>query len=301
MGGYRGRVAKRIKGQRAMKPHNPVVKFTWTKTYQVSSGTSPAGENCYVLQVNAATPFNPIQPQHGEWVATEGLLNEPLGLNSDMYRHFKSLVVKGCHLTASVVDNLDASNVTEDETICLGQMSIVRASENAAIGSTNTSIDLKQLYGQKSRDFTLASRTLAVDGLTKSAYCSNGYSAKKTWNSNPNAVDDLRVANQAGSSNTPTDSTYLNVCLVPRFDTNKFLQPTVVSIRIVYIVQFQEPTIQQTVPLPMKDENRKYRKAYIKKKNYQAMYNQTKLAGVAAAAAGIILNRQRYRQRMLRY
>lgn len=300
MGGYRARAAKRIKGQRAMKPHNPTVKFTWTKTYQVSSGQQQAGENCYVLQINGATPFNPIQPEHGEWVATEGLLNEPLGLNSDMYRHYKTLVVKGCHVAASVVDNLDASNVSEDETICLGQLSIVRASENQAIGPTMTSIDLKQLYGQKSRDFTLASRGLAVDGLTKSAYCSNGYSAKKTWNSNPNAIDDIRVANQAGSSNTPTDSTYLNVCLVPRFDTNKFLQPTVVSIRITYIIQFQEPTITQTVPLPMKNENQKYKK-YVKRKNQQAMYNQTKLAGVAAAAAGIILNRQRYRQRMLRY
>lgn len=294
---YRKRAVNRIKGQRKLKPHNPTVKFTWTKTYQVSAGETPAGNNNYILEVNAATPFNPIQVRNGNWEATETLLNEPLGFNSDMYRHYKSLVVKGCHIGASVVDNLDAANVGEDETACLGQLSIVRATAPQAMSSSIYAPEIKQLYGQKSRDFTLASRALATDGLTKSAYCSNGYSAKKTWNASANAVDDLRVANQAGSSNTPTDSTYLNVCLCPRFATNKFLQPTVVSIRITYIVQFQEPTITQTVPLPMSAErklNQKKRSKYLNKRSGV-------MAGAGLGAAAYLLRQLAKQPRYHRY
>ena len=301
---YRNRAVKRIKGQRAFKPHNPVVKFTWTKIYEVSSGNAQAGENAYNLQINASTPFNPISSTNGQWTPTETLLNEPLGLNSDMYRHYKSLVVKGCHVSASVVDNLDATNVSDDEKICLGQMTIIRATAPNTMSPTETAPELKQYYGQKSRDFTLASRTLAVDGLTKSAYCSNGYSAKKTWNSNPNAVDDLRVENQAGSSNTPSDSTYLNVVLVPRFQTNSFLQPMVCSVRITYIVQFQEPTIQQVTPLPINAEKilnkNKYKK--IKTRNQYLNMRSKTLAQVAGATAYAMYKMGGYgRRRALMY
>lgn len=295
---YRQRAVKRVKGQRAFKPHNPVVKFTWTKTYQVSSGEATAGENAYNLQINAATPFNPISATNGLWTPTETLLNEPLGLNTDMYRHYKSLVVKGCHVAASVVDNLDAESVSDDEKICLGQLSIVRASVPNAMSPTETAPELKQYYGQKSRDFTLASRTIAVDGLTKSAYCSNGYSAKKTWNSNPNAVDDLRVDNQAGSSNTPSDSTYLNVVVVPRFQTNNFLQPMIITVRMTYIVQFQEPTIQQVTPLPMKAERMMKQKKRNKYLNKRTAY--TGAAGLGAAAY-ILSKAMRYQRPALRY
>ena len=135
-----------------------------------------------------------------------------------MYTHYNHLVVKGCHVSASVVDNVDASS-GEEETISLGQLTIIRSTGPASITSTHTGPELKQLYGQKSRDFTLHASELSKTSLQKSAYVSNGYSAKKTWNTNANANDDLRVANTSGSSNTPNDSTYLNVCVCPRFDT----------------------------------------------------------------------------------
>ncbi len=294
MSRYRPRAVSAIKGLRKLKPHNPVVNFGWTRTYQVGAGTTPVGQNNYIMELNAATPFSPFQPRNGDWVPTDNTAFQPLGLNSDMYTHYKYLVVKGCHITASVVDNLDATNIAEDEKICLGQLSIVRSSENTSVSSTDTAIDLKNMYGNKSRDFTLASRTLGVDGLSKSAKCSNGYSAKKQWNASANALDDLRVINTSGSANTPNDSTYLNVCIVPRFDTNSFLQPLVVSLKVSYIIQFQDATITQTVPLPMGAGNKyKKRKNWNKKQTRSSLYNNAKLAGIAAAAAGIITNRRR--------
>ena len=222
---YRPQAVKRVSGLRKLKQASPVVKFTMTKCYQLGAGTTPAGQNNYILEINGATPFNPINERNGDWVASEPLIQEPLGLNSESYRHYKFLTVKGCHVGCSVVDNLDAQNVLEDEKICLGQVAIVRATEPNKMSATEQGVDTKRFYGMKSRDFTLASRTLAVDGLGKSAYVSNGYSARKTWSANPTAVDDLRVVNQTGSSNTPTDSTYLNICISPRFSTNSFIQP----------------------------------------------------------------------------
>jgi len=298
MGKYRGRAVKAQRGQRKLKQATPVVKFTMNKIYQVQAGATVSGNNNYILSINGATPFNPITQENGDWVASEPLIQEPLGLNSDMYRHYKTLTVKGCHVTASVVDNLDAQNVAEDEKICLGQLSIVRSTEPNTIGATEQAIDIKRYYGQKSKNFTLASRTLAVDGLTKSAFCSNGYSAKKTYATSATANDELRVVNQAGSANTPADSTYLNVCLTPRFATNSFLQPMVVSVRVTYIIQFQEPTILQEVPLPMSAEGKK---KYNRSSNKKVLYKQATFGGLAAAVAAQMMYMQRRGRPALRY
>lgn len=293
---YRERAVKRIKGQRKLKPLNPTVKFTMTKTYQLQRATNqPVGQNAHILQINASTPFNPISPQSGQWTSSNNAI-EPLGLDSDLYTHYKFLVVKGCHVSASVVDDVDTQG-GEDETISLGQLTIVRASTAGIIQATANGPSLKVLYGQKSRDFTLSSDDATKRSLIKSAYCSNGYSAKKTWNVNPNANDQLRVENLAQSSNTPNDSTYLNVVVCPRFATPAFLQPVIVTVRMSYIVQFQEPSVIQTVPLPMYTEGQK--KQYIKSKNQQTLMSNAKLMTIAGAVAGLMMKKQRYRRDQL--
>lgn len=248
---YRGRAVKRVKGQRQMKPLNPTAKFTLTKTYAVTKGV--ATDNTYILRINASTPFDFESATNGLWSAYSPDV-EPIGLNTDMYSHYRHLVVKGCNVRASVVDNLDNISLSEEK-LCMGQLSIVRGTQNNAVTSVIKGPDLKRLYGQKTRDFTLAPRSDSLSGMnapiTKSAFCSNGYSAKKTWNCDPNANDDLRVVNQSGSSNEPTDNTFLFVCVAPR-DGNAggFLQPMLVTVRTTYIIQFQEPTITQHTPQP---------------------------------------------------
>lgn len=305
---YRGRVVKRVKGQRKMKPLNPTAKFTFTKTYQVSQGT--ATDNCYVLQIDASTPFRPLSVKNGQWLPTT-TDQEPIGLSSDLYSHYNHLVVLGTHVSASVVDNVDAST-GESETVSLGQLTIVRASADNQIASSITGPELKQYYGQKTRDFTLHAAELSKTALQKSAYVANGYSAKKTWNCNPNANDDLRVRNQSGSSNTPNDSSYLNVCLCPRFlTTGNFLQPMVVTVRMSYIIQFQEPTIVQTVPLPINisgngSKRNQTNYEYVKS-SAKAMYDkspsmsQINRAVRQAQDAVYMLNSIRARQRAIRY
>ena len=110
----------------------------------------------------------------------------------------------------------------------------------------------------------------------------------------------MRVVNQTGSSNTPTDSTYLNICISPRFSTNSFIQPVVVTVKITYIIQFQEPTILQEVPLPINVENiLKKQKKKVKAKNKQTLYNQGRLAGIALATGRLMMGPNRYRA--LRY
>lgn len=307
---YRGRVVKRVKGQRKMKPLNPTVKFTLTKTYQVSKGATATGNN-YYISIDAATPFAPISIKNGDWSDSNTFSNEPVGLNSDLYTHYNHLVVKGCHVSASVVDNVDAS-AGESETVSLGQLTVIRSSAAGSITSVHTGPELKQLYGQKCRDFTLHAAELSKTALQKSAYCSNGYSAKKTWNTDPNANDDLRVQNLSGSSNTPNDSTFISVCLSPRFQTANYLQPMVVTVRLTYIIQFQEPTIIQSVPLPMNVSGNGYTKRnqtnyeYVKS-SAKSMYAQTpsmsqiNRAVRQAQDAIFMLNSIKRRQRAIRY
>lgn len=288
MGGYRKRAVKRVKGQRQFKPLNPQAKFTLTKTYQVSKGPNTQGNN-YILEIDASTPFAPIHIINGSWVDSTPTDTEPVGLSSELYQHYRHLVVKGCHVSASVVDDIDASQ-GEDETVSLGQLSMIRSSLNNNIASNSTGPALKKLYGQKTRNFTLSS-TSGISSLTKSAYCSQGYSAKKTWNCNANANDQLRVANVSGSGNTANDKSFISVCLCPRMLTNNFLQPTLVTIRMSYIVQFQEPTITQQTPLPSYIPNQprlKYKKR--KALKYGAAAST---AGMAAMLATMLSGRRR--------
>ena len=120
------------------------------------------------------------------------------------------------------------------------------------ISTIPTSSDIKGFFGQKTRNFQLA------DGngvLTKNAYVSNGYSAKRQWNINANANEDLRVANTSGSSNGAQDKTYMYLIIKPRKDYDadgqQYLKPMYVTLKLSYIIQFQDPDKNQSVPLPI--------------------------------------------------
>jgi len=256
---YRGRAVKRVKGQRAFKPLNPTVKFTLTKTYRLSKGA--ATDKAYILEAVASSPFNPLSAKNGDW-AEVGADTEPLGLDSDMYTHYRHLIVKGCHISASVVGDVDKTEAVDENTKA-GQLTIVRTADAGIIANDASAVSLKQMYGQKTRNFTLGSDLAdSSQSLTKSAYCTNGYSAKKTWNVNANANDDLRVVNTAGSSERATDNTFFSVVVLPRVDQDNFLKPTIVTVRLSYIVQFQEPTIIQVTPMPMRTQSSKPKKSY---------------------------------------
>ncbi|AXH79168.1 MAG: hypothetical protein [Circular genetic element sp.] len=256
--GYRGRAVRRVRQQGNRKVHNPTVKFILNKSYVVNSVPGVQTMPTAMLTINAATPFNPISVHNGNWTANDNN-SEPMGLASDLYSNYQHLVVKGCHITASVTDEPDQVAGSQ-ETITKGTIAIARhTGPNTLYAATFDNNALKTMYGAKSRNFQLSPRGTgtgtANNILTKNAKVSNGYSAKKTWNSNANANDDLRVVNSSGSSAVPIDSTYLSIGVMPQrvwsASTNTFLQPVAVNVRIVYIIQFQEPTIRQTVPLPM--------------------------------------------------
>lgn len=256
--GYRGRAVRKVRGQGNRKAHNPTVKFIMNKSYVVNSVAGVQTLPTAFITINAATPFNPIVVQNGNWIAND-VNTEPMGLSSDMYSHYQHLVVKGCHVTASVTDEPDQSAGSQ-ETITKGTIAIARhTGPNTLAPASFQNNALKTMFGVKYKNFQLSPRGTgtgtANNILTKNAKVSNGYSAKKTWNSNANANDDLRVVNSSGSSAVPTDSTYLSVGVMPQrvwsASTNTFLQPVAVNVRIVYIIQFQEPTYIQTVPLPM--------------------------------------------------
>ena len=63
--------------------------------------------------------------------------------------------------------------------------------------------------------------------------------------------------------------------------STNFLQPTLVSVRMTYIVQFQEPTITQNTPMPMYLAPRSYRKPYRKATVSKAVLGSAILAMLA--------------------
>lgn len=249
---YRQRAVSKIKGQRKLKPSNPTAKFTLTKVYQLrkpSAGT----DNCLVLDVDVSTPFQPLTARSGTWTPND-TVNEPFGIGSDIYSHFNHLVVLGCKVSASIRDAPDFT-AASGESLSTGQLSLVRASAPNMIAGTATASDIKVLYGHKTKGFQLSPRmtdsTVSANVLTKNAYCSLGYSARKTWKANPLSVDSLRVVNQSGSSNKCSDTTHINVCVLPQMDVHTdFLLPMQCVVKLEYIICFMEPNRIQSVPLP---------------------------------------------------
>lgn len=290
---YRGRALKRIKGQRKLKAGAPIAKFTMTKNFELSADN--AHSSTYMLGIDCSTPFQPIfsvnnnsaQPL-GDWNDNDTSLEEPVGLDSDLYSNYNYLVVKGMHATASVSQAPDVAAIAQ-ETLTTGQITLARTSElidtNAKIP---TSADIKQWFGQKTRNFQLGNSNEGV--LTKNAYVSNGYSAKKQWNVQANANEDLRVSNVSGSANTSSQKTYMYLIVKPRKDLpadgSAYLKPTNITLKLTYIIQFQDPDKVQSVPLPMSTNKTRKAKARKMQSRYQ-MYNTQAAAPAIAGLGGL--------------
>ena len=273
---YRGRAVKRVKGQRNFKPPAPLVKFTLTKQFVVSK---QALQSSYsnVLRINASTPFEPITTVSGNW-NPDSATNEVIGIDSALYSHYKFLHVHSCNAKVSVQDSPDTQN-EESETLTQGAVSIIRASDNSLPSTESAAIKL--MYGQKTRNFQLSPRLATSGGetglpnnvLTKSAYVSNGYSARKQFNQPADFNQNLEVENLSGSAHVPNDSTYLFVVVRPQTDNfTDYLLPTTVRLKLTYVIRFSDPTQVQSVPLPIKYKQQGRQKQYKKQFNYQKMF-----------------------------
>ena len=301
---YRGRAVKRIKGQRKMKAGAPTAKFTMTKNFQLKANSAPS--NVYALAVDASTPFQPIfdvmdnnNNPLGDWVDNDASLNEPIGLSSDLYTNYNTLVVKGCHVSVSVTQGTDITK-TAAETLGTGQVTLARTAD--LISAIPTTASLKEWFGQKTKNFQLST---GQGELTKNAYVSNGYSAKKQFNVNANANEDLKVVNASGSSNKATDQTYIYCFIKPRADTpseDTYLLPMYVTMRISYIIQFQDPDKYQSVPLPMSTRKTRAKRKVANRKLHNAataygMSNLMAMLGGAGFGVPLIAAANRYRNR----
>lgn len=281
---YRGRAVKRIRGQRKLKAGAPIAKFTMTKNFQLKANSSTS--SVYCLGIDATTPFNPLfdvvdgtNNPLGDWIDNDSNLTEPVGLASDLYTHYNYLVVKGCHVSASVTQGTDITKI-EAEKLGTGQVTLARMANT--ISEVPTSADIKEWFGQKTRNFQLST---GQGELTKNAYVSNGYSAKKQFNVNANANEDLRVTNTSGSSNAATDKTYIYLIIKPRADgiaSSTYLLPMYVTLKLSYIIQFQDPDKQQSVPLPIST-----RKTRVKKAKRRYTTNTSRANAYLAALGGL--------------
>lgn len=301
--GYRKRATRRIVGQGNFKPRDPIVKAILNKQYEVSANTN-ATESLYGLQINASTPFHPIDTLKntggdslGTWTAND-TYNEPLGIDSRMYEFYKYVIVKGCHVSVTVAYAPDLDGTTE-ESLTTGQVTIVRTSDPFAGNLLPTSSDIKQMYGAKTRNFQLPSDTESV--LTKNAYVSNGYSAKKQFHTSPLANDSLRVINRSNSFNAPQDPTFLTILIKPQRDIPatelpRYLKPMQVNVKISYTLQYIDPTVDQQIPLPLNMKHAtRGRRGQAKRKpesSYYARAAQAAAYATMAAMAGWRIPRQ---------
>lgn len=281
---YRGRAVTRVRGQRDFKAPAPLVKFTLTKQYVVNKQALQSTYS-HVIRINASTPFSPISSISGSW-NSDSITNEPLGIDSELYSNYKFLHVHSCHVQASVTDSPDAGNDNENEKLTQGTLSVIRSSDSTL--SQTDSADIKLMFGQKSKDFQLSPRLQTSGGetglpnnvLTKSAYVSNGYSARKQFNIPADYNSNLSVNNVAGSANGPADPTYMYIVVRPQTDNwTTWLLPVTVRIKLTYIVRFSDPTEIQTVPLPIAwnmSSGQKKRKYNKKKSSMQSQISSLK-------------------------
>lgn len=306
--GYRGRAVKRVPGQRKLKANAPTVKFTLTKNYEVTNGA--AHSNIYAKRIQLASPFGVFQDVKnqagsnlGNWDPNDDI-NEPIGLDAAMYNNYNSLVVKSCHVTASVTQAPDVVIPTEgdgaNQTLSTGQITLARTADLLATPEDLSSADIKTWFGQKTRNFQLSK-----DGaLTKNAYVSNGYSARKQFNTGANGRLQLILENNPGPQQDAVDPTNMYVIIKSRKDIDSselplYLKPMLVTIKVSYIVQFQDPDKNQVVPLPISTGSyaSRNKKTYQKKKTYTKsdFYSNASAPVIAAsilAAAGYGMRRR---------
>ena len=300
---YRGRAVKRVKGQRKLKMNAPTAKFTITKNYELTNGA--AHSSVYMRRIQLASPFgvfhdvnNASGSSLGNWDPNDDV-NQPLGLDSELYKNYNYLVVKGTHVSCSVCEAPDVVIPTEGDgakmTQTMGQITLARTAE--LIDGIPSTADMKTWFGQKTKNFQLGTNIAGSRVLTKNAYVKNGYSAAKQWNANPNAKFDLQVQNDATTEQDVDDPTHMYIIIKPRKDIDSselplYLKPLYVSVRVSYIIQFQDPTNKQSVPLPMstgsryagnkKSYTRTRRKGY---NNQLSSYSYRATSGLATAAA----------------
>lgn len=293
---YRKRATRRNVYQSNFKPKCPIVKASLNKQYEVTSNSphSPL----YALQINASTPFSPIEvlknsagDELGTWTAND-TYNEPLGLDSRMYEFYKYVIVKGCHVTATVQYAPDVPD-GPDATLTTGQITIVRTSDKINPATLPTSSDIKQMYGAKTRNFQLPGTVGQPGVLTKNAYVSNGYSAKKQFHVSAVANEDLRVENLTGSSNAPHDQTFLYILLkpqrdIPTADLPIYLKPMQVNVRITYTLQYIDPTVYQQVPLPLNMNTGARRRRQRQAKRAESFYSKPASWFEAASVAAML-------------
>lgn len=307
---YRGRAVKRIRGQRKLKANAPTVKFTLTKNYELTNGA--AHSNVYAKRIQCGSPFGVFQDVKnaagsnlGNWDSNDDV-NLPVGLDSALYNNYNGLVVKGCHVTASVTQAPDVVIPTEgdgaQQILSTGQITLARTADLLATPEDVTSADIKTWFGQKSRNFQLSK-----DGaLTKNAYVSNGYSAKKQFNTGANGRISLILENNPGPQQDAVDPTNMYIIIKSRKDIDSselplYLKPMLVTVKVSYIVQFQDPNIVQTVPLPISTGTKTSRNKKTYKRNYNnnnnKMYTNYQIPMPALAAAATVLGAIGYRGR----
>lgn len=293
---YRKRAVKRIRGQRKLKAAAPTVKFTLTKVYELTN--SDAHSSVYAKRIQCGSPFGVFQDVKnstgsnlGNWEANDDTTNQPVGLDTPMYNNYNGVIVKGCHVTASVTQAPDVVVPTtgdgSEQTLSTGQITLARTADILSTPENITSADIKTWFGQKTRNFQLAK-----DGaLTKNAYVSNGYSARKQFNTGANGRLDLILENNPGPQQDAVDPTNMYIIIKPRKDIDDselplYLKPMLVTVRVSYICQFQDPNNIQSVPLPISTRNKKYNR---KKRGYQANafggFNPYAFGAMAAPAA----------------
>lgn len=266
---YRGRAVNRVKGQRKLKMNAPTAKFTITKDFEVTNGS--AHSSVYMRRIQLASPFgvfhdvtNSSGSSLGTWEANDET-NIPIGLNSELYKNYNYLVVKGTHVTCSVNEAPDVVIPTSGDgakmTQTTGQITLARTADLISEDEIPTTATMKTWFGQKTKNFQLGTNIAGSRALTKNAYVSNGYSAGKQWNANPNAKFDLQVQNNADEEQDVDDPTHMYIIIKPRKDLDVselplYLKPLYVSVKVSYIIQFQDPTNKQSVPMPMSTGSR---------------------------------------------
>lgn len=275
---------------------NPIARFVLQKYYYVNmptaSGTAP--QDAALLEMNVSTPFSPLSVISGTWTAND-TTNEPNNIDATQYEGFAHCLVLGCHVQAKILDSIDhpasgAENLHEG---------VIRLTRHTAAGDIQASMDnatLRYASGSRAKSFQLAKTT--VVGITKNASISNGYSCAKQWNvKDPLSVHSQLITNTAGSSNKPTNSTWMTLGIHCANDnvTAETLKPFKVQLKLSYVVAFMDPTTNINVPRPLNEKHKKI-------KQYKKQYDTPSQLGIGTAAAALLAlgARPGLRRRMLR-
>ena len=206
-------------------PSTALVKYVYQDVWKASPS---ATLNLASILTIPASDLSDFTARQGSWTSNGPVVFDGLQTYLDRYYHY---AVLGAKITIS------ASSLAGQGNHQKNIMFVTETPDVQASVPSNVTVPQLQKYlkSTNSMYFNL--------GSTKVAYLKKGYSPRKTWSIPQKDAITSRNELKVAGSGTPNDRTFFQVCLMNPIQGDAAHEPTMLNIRVEYVVRHYEAIV----------------------------------------------------------